>query len=99
MTRRRGGHRKGFGKHGSVAEAGHVGGCAKHGKRVYLVRAAAKAAIRRLPDESGMREYRCDAIDGAWHIGHLHREVRHGRRTAREFYRVPASSRGTAGEP
>lgn len=63
-----------------------VGTCHIHGKRVYIGRAAAKRAIRDVPDQKAMREYPCRHIADAWHIGHLPKIVRKGARTADEIY-------------
>lgn len=59
--------------------------CDKHGKMAFDSRARAKRHIRMLGD-SGMRPYRCDAIDGYWHIGHLPLAVKQGKATAAEVY-------------
>lgn len=58
--------------------------CDRHGKRLYLNKRAAKAAIRQLHD-SGMRAYRCTVHEG-WHIGHNAPEIMRGEVTAREVY-------------
>lgn len=59
--------------------------CDTHAKRGWSSRDGAKAAIREMHD-SGMRAYRCDAVAGMWHIGHLPPDVRKGVITAREIY-------------
>jgi len=64
---------------------GHVGVCDTHGKRIFTDRRRARREIRVLADP-GMREYRCDVLDGAWHIGHLPLAVVEGRKTAGEVY-------------
>lgn len=47
--------------------------CPVHGKRAYTSRKAARRAMgAHHQHDSGMREYPCDAIPGAWHFGHLH---------------------------
>jgi hypothetical protein len=38
---------------------------------------------------SGLREYRCTAADGYWHLGHLPRGVRLGHVTAADVYQHP----------
>ncbi|WP_431892708.1 hypothetical protein [Micromonospora haikouensis] len=64
----------------------HIGYCDNHGKRLFSSRKQAKREIRRLPGGAGMREYRCDLVEGHWHIGHLPPAVREGRKTATEVY-------------
>lgn len=59
--------------------------CDKHGKRSYTTRDLARQASREM-HEPGMREYRCDAYEGYWHIGHLPEAVRNGEKTADEHY-------------
>jgi len=58
--------------------------CPVHAKRGFHYRDGARVAIRNL-NQPGMREYRCDQRD-VWHIGHLPRDVRSGRRTATDIY-------------
>lgn len=72
---------------GEPRYVGHVGYCEQHGKRLYSSRKAAKTAIRQHQQPAGMREYRCDMVDGMWHCGHLPPAVMEGRRTARQVYR------------
>lgn len=64
---------------------GHFGHCDTHDKRIYTDRSSAREAIRRLQG-GGMRAYRCDVVDGMWHIGHLAPEIRQGRTTADAYY-------------
>ncbi len=66
--------------------------CDTHGKRTYNSRKAAKIALDNAhPDDSGMRPYRCDTIDGAWHLGHLPRQVKRGRVAADTYYEQRAA--------
>jgi hypothetical protein len=51
--------------------------CPTHGKRSFWSKKMAKKAMANAhPDDSAMRAYRCDVIDGAWHYGHLPKIVR-----------------------
>lgn len=66
---------------------GHVGVCDPHGKRLYTSRGRAKKAIREFPgNRDGLHAYRCDAVDGMWHIGRLPPAVRYGLKTTDEVY-------------
>jgi hypothetical protein len=60
------------------------GYCTVHYKYIYLDRASAQKAVRQLHGK-GMREFRCDAVIDAWHIGHLPRVVRSGTLTSKEI--------------
>jgi len=70
---------------------GHVTVCAYCGKRTYTSRALAKRARRLIPDNRGMRPYRCPHNPSAIHLGHLPVNVREGRITAPEIYGKEAS--------
>lgn len=52
----------------------------------YRSRQEARKAIRMMPAEKGLREYRCPDCDD-WHVGHMPRSVRRGRRTSPEIYK------------
>jgi hypothetical protein len=67
---------------------GYAAVCPVHGKRSYVTRADARRAARTGP-VSGLREYRCTAADGYWHLGHLPRGVRLGHVTAADVYQHP----------
>lgn len=61
------------------------------GKRRFLSRKDARAFLRESAGRSGldttaMRPYACPDISTLWHVGHLPREVRRGRRSAAEVY-------------
>lgn len=59
-----------------------LGRCDVHGKMTYTSKSRAKGMIRyRYADDPGIRAYRCDAIEGMWHIGHLPRRVIQGQRS------------------
>ncbi|MEU5668979.1 hypothetical protein ABZ749_01150 [Micromonospora sp. NPDC047753] len=70
---------------------GPIGYCDTHEKRLYSSRKQAKQTIRNHRDRGGMREYRCDLVDGFWHIGHLPLAAVEGRKTARQIYGRRAS--------
>ncbi|MGE3449000.1 MAG: hypothetical protein AB7H92_15635 [Microbacteriaceae bacterium] len=65
--------------------------CPDCGKRLYVTRREARAAVRRTrlhiryAKRTVMREYRCPVRDG-WHIGHLPKPVRDGATTSAEHY-------------
>lgn len=59
--------------------------CRRCRKRRYAKRTGAKAAIRALPANKGMREYRCPVADG-WHIGHTPPAVLYGHASASDLY-------------
>jgi hypothetical protein len=65
---------------------GHSSWCDTHNKMAHYNRKLAKQAARRFHD-SGLQEYRCDAIDGYWHVGHAPRAVKQGKRSNREHAR------------
>ncbi|MGC4769229.1 hypothetical protein ACLQ25_09640 [Micromonospora sp. DT44] len=74
-----------------MAEPGYVGYCDTHQKRLFSTRKLAKRHLRTHRNNKGMREYRCDLVDGFWHIGHLPLATVAGRKTARQVYRKWAS--------
>lgn len=57
--------------------------CETHGKESWCSRKQAKRRIRDY-GSTGMREYRCDVVDGLWHIGRLPKDVIQGRVAERE---------------
>lgn len=63
-----------------------VGWCPAHRKLLYGSRRAARRACRLMRWEKGLREYRCTAVDGAYHLGHLPQATRYGLKTTREVY-------------
>lgn len=64
-----------------------VGWCEAHGKLLFATRRSAKAFIRvNFHDGDGMREYRCKAVDGMYHVGHRPPAVRAGRMTVAQVY-------------
>lgn len=73
----------------SYPEPVMAGWCTDHGKALWCTRKMAKKKVREqaiAKNGPRMREYRCDAVDGHWHIGHLPDEVKHGLFTAREMF-------------
>lgn len=66
-------------------QLGHSGYCTTHQKALYDNKSKAKAAIREVAQKR-MRPYRCDVVDGMWHVGHLPAVIREGRLSAREVY-------------
>ena len=70
---------------GRTRGLGRFGWCETHEKGLYENKKQAKQAIRE-QCEPGMRPYRCDLVEGLWHIGHLPYVVREGRMSAREVY-------------
>jgi hypothetical protein len=56
--------------------AGH-GWCQRHSKQCFVSKRWAKLAIRRI-NGVRMSAYRCDAVDGVWHIGHMSALVTEG---------------------
>lgn len=62
----------------------HVTFCEIHQKKAFQ-KAAAKAAIRQMPDHKGMREYRCGHLN-LWHVGHLPQVVLDGELSAAQVY-------------
>jgi hypothetical protein len=62
---------------------GHTAWCNTHNKAAHTTRKQARRAARRLHD-SGLQEYRCDVLDGYWHVGHAPRPVKQGKRSRRE---------------
>lgn len=71
--------------HSQPRRLGRFGYCDTHQKGFYENKRQAKQAIRE-QCEPGMRPYRCDVVDGLWHIGHLPWVVRRGQKTTREVY-------------
>jgi hypothetical protein len=61
--------------------------CEDHDKALFLDRKAAKRHRRLYADRKGVREYRCDAHPGLWHLGHLPLVVVAGLKTVAEVYR------------
>jgi hypothetical protein len=66
--------------------------CQRHGKVAYRSRREARGASRRHHD-SGLREYRCTAFRGCWHIGHMPPMVKRGELTIAEWFRLPRRER------
>lgn len=64
---------------------GHIGHCDTHDKRLYTDKSRARQAIRKLK-ERGMRPYRCDAVEGMWHVGHMAPQILQGHTTAHVYY-------------
>jgi hypothetical protein len=61
----------------------YIGTCDTHGKRMYTDRKSARRAANGVHDEP-LQAYRCDAIDGMWHVGHPPKAVKEGRITNAE---------------
>lgn len=66
--------------------------CEPCDKLGHSKRKAAKAAARQ-SYEPGMREYRCPAVEGRWHIGHTPDAVRAGLMTVDEYYALDVRNR------
>jgi hypothetical protein len=79
--------RKGRRRRSATARQDHTAVCPAHRKRAYANRADARRAAR-ISGGAGAREFRCNAIDGAWHWGHLPAAVRRGRMTIADFRRA-----------
>lgn len=54
--------------------------CETRGKRSYISRKEARRVARTIPPDGGPRlnPYRCDVMEGYWHLGHLPARVRRG---------------------
>lgn len=65
----------------------HTCWCSAHGKKGFT-KDNAKKAIKQLRRKggTGMREYPCSEVFGAWHIGHLPQATMWGLKTADEVY-------------
>jgi hypothetical protein len=61
-------------------------GVCRHGKRLYPSRREARKAAR-LAHGHHLREYRCDHVEGYWHIGHVAHDVVRGNMTADEIFK------------
>ena len=71
----------------------HTCWCEVHEKKGFT-KDNAKKAIKRMrrKGDTGMREYPCDVIPGAWHTGHLPLAVLMGLKTASEVYGPPPAA-------
>lgn len=62
---------------------GWIGWCETHQKRLFTKKGAQRA--KRTLRDPGLRKYRCRGE--YWHIGHLPRDVKEGRKTAKEIFK------------
>jgi hypothetical protein len=70
------------GKYGNYVN--HNAWCEIHQKKAFTKKLA-KAAIRNMHD-SGLREYRCEYLEGLWHVGHLAQAILNGEMTVADVY-------------
>lgn len=56
--------------------------CESCGKKLFTKRNA--TLLKKELNDPGLRKYHCS--DGLYHLGHLPKDVKKGRRTAREIY-------------
>lgn len=76
----------------NVHNSEHWKTCPSCGKRLYLTRAGAKEAAKKIKANTipslrrGIRPYLCPQGEDGWHIGHLPQATIHGLATADEVY-------------
>lgn len=68
-----------------IVDSSAIGFCDVHQKLLYTGRKPARKSAQ-CNGRDGMRPYRCDAVDGMWHLGHLPPNVRKGKLTAGEAF-------------
>lgn len=85
----------GMGKYGNYVN--HNAWCEIHQKKAFT-KDRAKAAIRNM-HESGMRRYRCEHMEGMWHVGHLAQVIRDGEMTVADVYGLYLDRRALARDP
>lgn len=62
-----------------------LGHCEKHQKLTYIDRKTARRAAQAMPSEQ-YSAYRCDALEGMWHIGRLPEAVRRNEVSRGDYY-------------